>query len=148
MRGRASGRRVRVPLRDRESGSAIAEFTMVSVLLLVLALGVFQLGLVLYVRNSVIAAASEGARNGARADATPADGAHRTAALITAALSETFAQHVAAQERVVGGARVVEVTVVTPIPVIGLLGPAGTMTLTGRAFSESQVGDDVATAPG
>jgi Flp pilus assembly protein TadG len=112
---------------------------MVSVLLLVLALGVFQLGLVLYVRNSVIAAASEGARNGARADATPAEGADRTASLITATLSEAFAEDVSAQERVVGGARVVEVTVVAPIPVIGLLGPTGTMTLTGRAFSERQV---------
>lgn len=113
---------------------------MVSVLLLVLALGVFQLALVLYVRNSVIAAASEGARNGARADATPDEGAERTTSLISSTLSESFARDVSARERVVGGARVVEVTVVAPIPVIGLLGPTGTMKLTGRAFSESQVG--------
>lgn len=115
---------------------------MVSVLLLVLALGVFQLGLVLYVRNSVIAAASEGARNGARADATVAEGADRTASLITATLSEGFARDVSAQERLVEGVRVVEVTVVAPIPVIGLLGPSGVMTLTGRAFSETQVGPE------
>lgn len=113
---------------------------MVSVLLLVLALGVFQLGLVLYVRNSVIAAASEGARTGARADATPEEGADRTAALISSTLSEAFAGDVSSRERVVAGSRVVEVTVVAPIPVIGLLGPSGVMTLTGRAFSESQVG--------
>lgn len=113
---------------------------MVSVLLLVLALGVFQLGLVLYVRNFVIAAASEGARTGARADATVGDGADRTVSLLTATLSDAFAEDVEARERVVGGARVVEVTAVVPIPVIGLLGPSGTMTLTGRAFSERQVG--------
>lgn len=113
---------------------------MVSVLLLVLAMGVFQLGLVLYVRNSLIAAASEGARNGARADATPADGADRTVALIRSSLSPGFAEDVSARERIVGGARVVEVTVTAPIPVIGLIGPSGSMTVTGRAFSETQVG--------
>lgn len=113
---------------------------MVSVLLLVLALSVFQLGLILYVRNSLISAASEGARSGARADATPGEGADRTVDLITTTLSETFAEGVRAQERTVGGARVVEVTVTAPIPVIGLLGPAGSMTVVGRAFSETQVG--------
>ncbi len=114
---------------------------MVSILLLVLSLGVFQLGLVLYVRNSIIAAASEGARSGARADATPAEGAGRTVALIEAALSDRFARDVTARERIVdGGVRAVEVTVVAPIPVIGLLGPSGVMTLRGRAFSETQVG--------
>jgi Flp pilus assembly protein TadG len=126
--------------RGREAGSAVAEFAMVSVLLLVLAMGVFQLGLALYVRNSLIAAASEGARNGARADATPADAADRTASLIRASLSAAFAEDVSAREQTVGGARVVEVTVTAPIPVIGLIGPSGSMTVTGRAFSEAQVG--------
>lgn len=125
---------------DRERGSAVAEFAMVLVLLLLLALSVFQLGLILYVRNSLVAAASEGARNGARADALPGDGADRTVDLITATLSATFAEDVTAQERMVGGARVVEVTVRAPIPVIGLLGPSGTMSVSGRAFSETQVG--------
>lgn len=112
---------------------------MVSILLLILALGVFQLGLVLYVRNAVVAAASEGARSGARADVQPAEGAARTSALLRSALGQAFAERVTAQERVVGGARVVEVTVVTPLPVIGLLGPSGAMTLSGRAFEEAQV---------
>ena len=40
---------------------------MVTALLLVVALAVFQLGLALYVRNTLISAASEGARYGARA---------------------------------------------------------------------------------
>ncbi len=112
---------------------------MVSILLLVLALSVFQLGLVLYVRNAVIAAASEGARAGARADVRAAEGAARTTALITSALGPAFADDVTAREAVVGGTRVVEVTVVTPLPVIGLLGPSGAMTLSSRAFAEAQV---------
>jgi Flp pilus assembly protein TadG len=125
---------------DRERGSAVAEFAMVSVLLLVLALSVFQLGLILYVRNSLISAASEGARSGARADAMPGEGAARTVELITSTLSGVFAEAVTSQERMAGGARVVEVTVTAPIPVIGLLGPSGSMTVVGRAFSETQVG--------
>ena len=53
---------------------------MVAALLLFVAMGVFQLGLALYVRNTLISAASEGARYGARADAQPGDGMARTAA--------------------------------------------------------------------
>ena len=64
---------------DREHGSAVAEFVMVAALLLFVAMGVFQLGLALYVRNTLISAASEGARYGARADAQPGDGVGRTA---------------------------------------------------------------------
>lgn len=128
-------------MRSRERGSAVVEFTMVSVLLLVVSLSVFQLGLILYVRNSLIAAASEGARSGARADTTPGEGADRTVSLITSTLSADFAERVTAAERSVDGVRVVEVTVRAQIPVIGLLGPSGSMTVTGRAFSETQVGD-------
>jgi len=60
--------------RDRESGSAVADFAMVSGLLSLLFLAVFQLGLALHIRNTLISCASEGARYGARADATPQDG--------------------------------------------------------------------------
>jgi Flp pilus assembly protein TadG len=127
-------------LRDREHGSAIAEFVMVAALLLVVAMGVFQVGLALYVRNTLLSAASEGARYGARADAQPAEGVERTQALITAALNASFADDVSAARSVTAsGVRVVEVRVSAPLPVIGPLGPAGVLTVSGRAFSEEQV---------
>jgi Flp pilus assembly protein TadG len=123
-----------------EDGSAIAEFVMVTALLLVVALAVFQLGLALYVRNTLISAASEGARYGARADASPSDGIARTSALITSSISASFAENVSAAARTTaGGVRVVEVTVSAPLPVIGPLGPSGVLTVSGRAFSEQQV---------
>ena len=123
-----------------EQGSAIAEFVMVTALLLVITLAVFQLGLALYVRNTLISAASEGARYGARADASPGDGIARTSALITSSLSSSFAEDVSAGARTTsGGVRVVEVTVSAPLPVIGPLGPEGALTVSGRAFSEQQV---------
>ncbi|WP_425551808.1 TadE/TadG family type IV pilus assembly protein [Humibacillus xanthopallidus] len=125
---------------DRERGSAIAEFVMVTALLLVVALAVFQLGLALYVRNTLISAASEGARYGARADASPGDGIARTSALITSSLSASFAEDVSAATRTTSsGVRVVEVTVSAPLPVIGPIGPSGLLTVSGRAFSEQQV---------
>jgi hypothetical protein len=114
-----------------EDGSAIAEFVMVSALLLFIAL---------YVRNTLIASASEGARFGARADAAPADGVARTASLITSALNASFAKDVSAQTTTTpAGVRVLVVTVVAPLPLIGPIGPANGFTVKGRAFSEEQV---------
>ncbi len=112
---------------------------MVSGLVLVLGMGVFQLGVALYVRNTLISCASEGARLGARADATLGDGTRRTTDLITRGLSPSYAQGVTARtSTTTAGVAVVEVFVTAPFPVIGLLGPTGTMTVSGRAFLESQ----------
>ncbi|WP_323099437.1 TadE family protein [Intrasporangium sp. YIM S08009] len=128
---------------EPERGSAIAEFVMVAGLLLFVALGVFQIGLALYVRNTLISAASEGARYAARADADPADGVTRTQALITSSLSARFAQQVGVAERTMpDGVRVVEITVEAPLPVVGPLGPSEALTVRGRAFSEEQVSPD------
>lgn len=113
---------------------------MVAALLLFVAMGVFQLGLALYVRNTLISAASEGARFGARADAQPADGIARAESLITNALGSSFAQDVSASRSVTtSGVRVVEVRVSAPLPVIGPIGPSGALAVSGRAFSEEQV---------
>jgi len=118
----------------------VAEFVMVAGLVLVLGMGVIQLGLLVYVRNTLIACAAEGARLGARADALDGEAAARTRAMITDTIDARYAESVsAARSRTADGVEVVEVTVVAPVPVIGLIGPAGTMSVTGRAFAESQV---------
>jgi len=123
-----------------EAGSAVVDFVLVSVLVSVLFLAVFQVGLALYVRNTLISAASEGARYGARADAEPGDGTARTRALVTSALSASFAQDVTASRSVTAsGVRVVEIHVSAPLPLIGPIGPSGRLTVSGRAFSEDQV---------
>ena len=125
------------PRRD-ERGAAVADFAMVSILVVVLFLSVFQLGLALHTRNTLISCASEGARLGARADATPGQGVSRTQALISQSLSPRYARRVTTREAVVEGVRVVEVRVVAPVPVIGLLGPDDHLDVVGRAFVESQ----------
>ncbi len=121
-----------------ERGAAVADFVLVSVLVLVLFLAVVQLGLALFTRNILISSASEGARYGARADAVPGQGVARTRELISASLSPRYARSVTAREAVVGGVRVVEVRVVAPLPVVGLLGPDASIDVAGRAFAERQ----------
>src|SRR5579872_3543169 len=88
-------RRTAVP--RRESGAAVADFVLVGSLLAVLFVGVLQVGLSLYVRNTLISCSAEGARLGARADASPADGIARTRALIDASLPRQFGSDVTAQ---------------------------------------------------
>lgn len=111
---------------------------MVSGLVAVLFVAVFQIGLALHIRNTLISCASEGARFGARADAQPADGAARASQLISASVSERFAGNVTATVVDAGGAQAVAVTVVAPLPVLGPLGPDGRLRVVGRAFLESQ----------
>jgi hypothetical protein len=112
---------------------------MVSGLLSLLFLAVFQLGLALHIRNTLIACASEGARYGARADATPQDGVARARELIRASLSDRYADYVTADTATtVDGILVVQLHIDAPLPVIGPLGPDHFLQVQARAFSESQ----------
>lgn len=121
-----------------DHGSAVADFAMVSGLVSLLFLAVLQLGLALHIRNTLIECASEGARYGARADNQPGDGVARAQSLIRASLAAAYARDVTPSTEVVDGVRVVEITVVAPLPLIGPLGPGGAMTVHGRAFAENQ----------
>jgi hypothetical protein len=121
-----------------EHGSAAVEFLLVSVLVLALLLGVVQVALAVHVRSLAIDAAAEGARVAARADRGPADGVARTRALLAGALTGDYARDVTAGRTTVDGIVVTEVTVRTPLPVVGLLGPGGTLTVRGHALEEAQ----------
>jgi Flp pilus assembly protein TadG len=123
---------------DHESGSAVADFAMVAGLLSLLFLAVFQLGLALHIRNTLISCASEGARYAARADATPQDGVARASALISASLPDRYAHNVTAVTTSVDGIAVVQVRIEAPLPVLGSLGPDRVLSVRARAFSERQ----------
>jgi hypothetical protein len=111
---------------------------MVSGLLSLLFVAVFQLGLALHIRNTLISCASEGARYGARADAIPQDGAARASQLIRASLPDRYADNVSAVETTVNGIAVVQVRIEAPLPVLGPLGPDHALSIQARAFSERQ----------
>jgi Flp pilus assembly protein TadG len=127
---------VRAALAD-ERGSAVAEFTMVGALLTVLTLSVLQLGLALHIRNTVQDAAAEGARYGALADNTPADGVRRTRDLIQLAIGGDYAQHVTVTGGAWRGHPAVTVTVRTRLPLIGLVGIDGALEVSGHAVVET-----------
>ncbi|GAB3486067.1 TadE/TadG family type IV pilus assembly protein [Flexivirga lutea] len=136
---RATRPRVAHRLRQgTESGSATAEFALVGALVVLFFLAAFQVGFSLYVRNTLIENATEGARLGARADATPAMGAQRAAELIRASLADRYADNVTAATVTEGGAQVVKVTVRAPLPIVGPFGPSQSLTVSGRAYAEAQ----------
>ena|SRR5687767_3283488 len=121
-----------------EGGSAVVDFVLVLVVLVPLFLGILQLALVLHVRNTLTAAASEGARQAAMADQTTGDGARHTREQIAGALAERFAEDISARSTMVDGAAAVEVTVRAEVPALGLWGPAVSLEVTGHAIEEPE----------
>ncbi|KGM03774.1 pilus biosynthesis protein TadE [Cellulomonas cellasea DSM 20118] len=120
----------------RERGSAAVDFALVGGLITLLFAGVVQIALVQHVRSTLVDCAAEGARYAALADRAPQDGVARTRALIESSLSAGYAQDVSAARTRLDGLDVVEVTVTAPLPVAGLLGPGGALTVTGHALAE------------
>ena len=121
---------------DRERGAAVVEFVLVMVLLVPLVLGIAQVALVLHVRNTLAAAASEGARASAPLGASPADGAARTRSMIRAALDDRHAADVSSSWTTVGGVPGAEVEVRTRVPALGLFEPSVPLTVRGHAIRE------------
>lgn len=121
----------------RDDGSAAVDFVLVAGLTTVLFMAVVQLTLGLHVRNTLVDVAGEGARYAARADRSLADGEQRTRELIESALAPGFAGDVSARTVVRGGLDVVEVRVRAPLPIIGLVGPSGGITVLGHGLEES-----------
>lgn len=122
---------------DADRGSAVAEFVMVGAILTVLTVSVLQLALGLHVRNTVLDAASEGARFAALADNGPIDGVVRCRALITLAIGGEYARDITVSAGEWRGHPSVTVTVRTTLPVIGLIGIEGGVEVTGHAVVET-----------
>jgi len=120
----------------RDDGSAPVEFVLVGALLTVMTLSVLQLGLALHIRNTVIDAAAEGARYGALADNTLADGVARTQDLISTAVGPEYADDVTASYGSFLGAPSAVVTVRTPLPLFGLVGIDDGLEVSGHAAVE------------
>jgi Flp pilus assembly protein TadG len=129
----------RRPIRSRDDGgSAVVDFTLVGILLTFLFLALLQLGLALHVRNTLVASAAEGARYGANADRTPADGAAVTRQLIRESLADSFADDVTSGTETVDGVVTVVVRVDARLPVFGLLGPPRGISVRGHALDEER----------
>lgn len=114
----------------------MVDFVLVLVVLIPLVLGILQVALVLHVRNTLTAAASDGARQAATADRDPGDGVAWTRHQIDGVLAGKFARDVSAKETAVDGAPGVEVTVRAEVPPLGLWGPSFELVVHGHAVEE------------
>lgn len=124
------------PARHTETGAAVVDFVLVLVVVVPLFLGIVQVGLVLHVRNTLTAAASEGARYAATVHGSPAAGAERTRSQIRGALAARFARGVTARPVLVDGVPGVRVDVAAEVPPLGLWGPAVRVEVSGHAIEE------------
>lgn len=86
----AGRRRLRRPTGDR--GSAVVEFCLMSVLLVMLLFAVMQVAALFYVRSVAAAAAADGARYAANAGVSPQAGGERATALLGRALGTGMAR--------------------------------------------------------
>jgi Flp pilus assembly protein TadG len=122
---------------SRERGAAVVDFVLVVVVLLPLFLGIAQVALVLHVRNTLTAAASEGARYAATVDRPVSAGAARTREQIAGALAARFTQEVSAHAATVRGAAGIEVDVSADVPPLGIWGPGVRLHVAGHAVEET-----------
>jgi Flp pilus assembly protein TadG len=123
-------------LRRTDDGSAIADFALVSVVLVPLFFGILQLALIWHVKTTLTSAASEGARYGAAYNRTVDDGGRRTGSVIDETFGKEFRDSVRARETTVSGQPGVEVDVTAEVPVLGFWGPTITVEAAGHAVKE------------
>ena len=122
--------------RRPERGSAVVDFVLVLVVLVPIVLGVLQVALVLHVRNTLAAAAAEGARLGATADRGPAEAEAMTRQQVEQAVGGRFAEDITVSRTSLGGQPTVQVTVRARVPALGLGGPAVELAVSGHAVEE------------
>jgi hypothetical protein len=123
--------------RRGEHGSAVVDFVLVSMLVVPLFLGILQVGLFLYVRNTVTAAASEGAHYAAVLNREPGDGEARTRELMEGVVRTELIETVTADLMDVEGQPEVRVVVKAHMPPLGLWGPGIGFTVEGHAIKET-----------
>jgi len=119
-----------------DRGSAVVDFVLVMVVLVPFVLGIAQVGLVLHVRNTLTAAASDGARSAATLGSNPDDGVERAQALIRSSLADRYADDVTASATSLGGVPATEVVIRARVPALGILGPSIELTAEGHAVQE------------
>ncbi len=126
---------MRRPVRS-ERGAAVVDIVLVLVVLVPLVLGILQVSLVLFVRNTMASAAAEGARLAATSDRGPAEGAALTREQIDSVVSGRFARDVSVRQVMVDGAPGIEVVVRASVPALGIGGPAVDIEVRGHAVEE------------
>ena len=128
---------------DSERGDASTEFVMVGALLVLLTMAILQVSFALYARTMLVDAAAAGARYGTMRDRTPQEGMERTRQLIEGVLPSSYAENISyRQSSDSTGVRTLEVTVKSPLPVLGPWGFPDSIEVKGHAiYAEHRSGD-------
>lgn len=119
-----------------QRGAAVVDIVLVLVVLVPLVLGIVQVALVMHVRNTLAAAASEGARYAATQGGSSGAGEARTRGQIEAGVAGDFARDIDVRQVVIGGVPTVEVVVRARVPALGLGGPGVDLVVEGHAVAE------------
>lgn len=112
------------------------DFVLITVLLVPLVLAIMQVALVMYVRNTVALAASEGARHAAAWESTPQDGLDRARDQWAQAISSRFVSQSRIETVEVDGMLIHRVVVDVVVPALGLGGPSVDFEVSGSALVE------------
>ena len=119
---------------DTDRGDASTDFVMVSALLALITVAILQVSYAFYVRNLLLDAASAGARYGTLHDRNPSESVDRTSEIIRGSLPGNYAQNVSYSESFnSAGARVLEVNVSAPLPVLGPFGLPNSLSVKAHA---------------
>jgi Flp pilus assembly protein TadG len=125
---------------ERQRGSAVVEFVLVSLLIVTLLLAVLQVAVYVHVRNVVTASAQEGARYAANADVSSDQGAARTVQIVARATTVRTAeglQCTSGEEADASGLTLVVVRCSGSVPsLLAALGNVLPLDVTGRAVKE------------
>lgn len=119
-----------------DRGSAVVDFVLVMLVLVPLVVAIMQVALVLYVRNTVALAASEGARHAATWGATPQDGLARAREQWSGAVSSRFVTATRVETVEFAGAPAYRLVVEVDVPALGLGGPGVGFEVSGSAVIE------------
>jgi TadE-like protein len=111
---------------------------MVLILLVPLFLGIFQVGLTIFVKNTLTACASEGARYGANFDRTVGDGVAEARRCASDSLNPAWVTGSSGgTDSGGGGEQLVTVRLNSKVPALGLWGSVVALSVTGHAVEEN-----------
>jgi hypothetical protein len=120
-----------------DRGSAPVEFSLVSVLVVVVTLAVLQVAFVAHVRAIAVDSAIAGAAHAALADTSNSEGVERTRELLATGIAAGLVRDITVTDASIDGRPGVTVDVTVAMPMLGPWLPLAEITARGRAFHEA-----------
>lgn len=117
----------------RDDGAAVAEFPLVAVLVVLIALTIVQAAVLLHTRNTLIDAAVQGARYASLSGTSVEAGAERAQELTEQRFGGRLDASAHAHRAADG---TITVTIDATLPLVGLIGPQAALQADGRALDE------------